>query len=512
MPLAPQNSPREKKTLSIELVGFILLAATLIITRAIFFIRYNTQIIDTDQPYMWQGAKDYAKGIFMEPRYYGQSYNTYMEGLFAVPLLWLKVPVYYAVPLATHFISLFPPLFTGLYLYRHDKKPHALLVLAILLCLPSGYDFQNILPRGFVTGLFFCFYLVASVLYPNNLRALTMNSMLAVAGFFVNPNSLVVSLPVIIYAILHQPLTKKLFIYGGFVLLWAAILYMLFNGLYLIHPEYVIHPFDNSFSGTAFFESISNLDKRFAHISFFFNGKSFTVLLYILALGLTFFFKNKKAFGAFVGFIVLLMVSFLSFKTMEGSDWIFVSYSRMYLGIPVFLYLFSILLPMPRTLGILLCGPALCFSLVKLVNLDKSLEGQFANRGGVKLVSLQETKSMAQFYQTRCRENGAGFILVSSKFWLNTLVNAAGPSLYEDYPETMETWFEKRYWVREKNKNRILKKFILLASTYDFDKLIPHTSEFTITRIDNYGLFLIDNNRLKLGEFAAMVARVEPYQ
>ena len=77
------------------------------------FFWYNLEYIDTDQPYMWLGAVDFSQGLFYEPRYYGQSYNTFMEALFAVPLLWFTVPVYVAVPVATHIISAFPFLFTA---------------------------------------------------------------------------------------------------------------------------------------------------------------------------------------------------------------------------------------------------------------------------------------------------------------------------------------------------------------------------------------------------------------
>jgi hypothetical protein len=59
---------------------------------------------------MWIGAADYAKGLFYEPRFYGQDYNTFLESLFALPYLYAGLPAYKALPMATHtlvFDSLF---------------------------------------------------------------------------------------------------------------------------------------------------------------------------------------------------------------------------------------------------------------------------------------------------------------------------------------------------------------------------------------------------------------------
>ncbi len=46
---------------------------------------FGFQYPDSDQAIMWQGAVDFAQGIFHEPRFYGQDYNTMIESLFAVP-------------------------------------------------------------------------------------------------------------------------------------------------------------------------------------------------------------------------------------------------------------------------------------------------------------------------------------------------------------------------------------------------------------------------------------------
>ena len=128
---------------------------------------------------MWLGAKHYSQGLFYEPRFYGQDYNTMMEALFAVPFIKMGMPVYYAVPLATHLIALVPFLFTAIYLFLKQKKEAAVFVLAVLLCMPTGYDIMNAIPRGFVTGIFFTSLFIINVLNPKQYVFILINIWMA---------------------------------------------------------------------------------------------------------------------------------------------------------------------------------------------------------------------------------------------------------------------------------------------------------------------------------------------
>ena len=99
-----QNLTRHKRR---SLFVFILLLALIVLNRILIFNSAN-QYVDSDQPFQWQGTKDYSEGKFYEPRFYGQNYNTFLEALVAVPFYKAGLPVYKAVPLATHFLFLFP--------------------------------------------------------------------------------------------------------------------------------------------------------------------------------------------------------------------------------------------------------------------------------------------------------------------------------------------------------------------------------------------------------------------
>ena len=189
-------------------IGFILLQ------RLFLFLTVNHDCIDNDQVVMWSGAKHFSQGLFYVPRYYGQDYNTMMEGLFAAPLIKLGVSVYYAVPIATHLIFLTPFLFTTFYLFKKQKKEQAILVLAILLCLPVGFDIMTSIPRGFVTGLFFTSLFVVSLLNPKNYRFILINTFLAYVGYLVSQNSVIVSAPFLFYLFLINYKDKKYYIYS----------------------------------------------------------------------------------------------------------------------------------------------------------------------------------------------------------------------------------------------------------------------------------------------------------
>jgi hypothetical protein len=134
---------------------------TIIISQhVLLFFTININYLDDDQVIMWLGAKDYSQGIFHEPRFYGQNYSTFMEALIAVPFIWLKMPLFYAVPLATHLIFLTPFIFTAFYLYKHKLLSNAILVLTLLLFMPTGFEVMTSIPRGFVTGVFLTLFLL----------------------------------------------------------------------------------------------------------------------------------------------------------------------------------------------------------------------------------------------------------------------------------------------------------------------------------------------------------------
>lgn len=484
---------------------FFLFLAIILFNKVWLFLSINYNCIDNDQPIMWLGAKHYSQGIFHEPRFYGQDYNTLMEALFAVPLIKLGMLVYFAVPIATHIIFLTPFLFTAIYLFIKRKKELSLAVLGILLCMPIGYDIMNSIPRGFVTGVFFTTLFVVSLLNPKNWTFILINTFLAYVGYLVNQNSVLVSAPFICYMFLINYKEKKYYFYSIIGFLLALPFDYLLNHFYKIHPNYVMYPANNIFSFTFFKDAISHLDQRFAHISFFIEEKSFLLLILFIIVGIVLYKKNIKLFFSFLMFLLVIIVSFFSSKVSDGIVWPFYSYSRMYLGIPIVFYLMLIGSSIDLRKSIYLFIPVvLIFSLYKELNFNSSVEYHTQEKmwGHVHLNKLTDLLEVLKNNKRACKEQGINDLIIINSVWCDDEINYAGPALFDDFPNTLKPSFERRTWRIEQEKSRIIDRFIIYTADYDFDKLAHEKyKNIDVTRLNDYGLFLIKNNKLKTNVF-----------
>jgi hypothetical protein len=483
-------------------VIFCLFLVLFILIKIFIFREFTTQIIDSDQPYMWLGAADYANGLFYEPRYYGQDYNTFMEALLAVPLVWLAVPVYYAVPAVTLFIAAFPILFIAICLFRLRLRLHATLVLAVAICLPVEYDLLTGLSRGFVTGIFFNGFLILSLLYPANAVYIVTSTLFTVLAWFVNPNSVIVSVPVMTYIFLNNYGSKKYYILTFLCLLSYFPLHYFFDGYYIKHPQAVQNDLHYRLTTDFFMTNITDLHRRFGHISFFLANNCWLLLLTLLALTVLLFRQNRKGFYSFLTLFAVLLFSFCSGKTQEGSSWVYMSFSRMYLGIPVIIAAFSVLIKIRS--GALIKWVWLIpmlYGIYKLTYGKQLLQYNYKEENwvGVRLVPLADAVKTIDFYKEKAEANKAGLLIVSNGYWLHNLVTYGGPAVDMGFPLTLETKLEKRYHQKQELKNKIFSTFMLISVSYDIDKRIPATIGFTIRRLDDYGLYVITNNTLPAG-------------
>lgn len=491
---------------------FFVFLALILLTRVLIFFSININCIDSDQPFMWAGAIDYAEGLFYEPRFYGQNYNSFLESLFAVPLLWCKVPVYYALPIATHFLFLFPFLFTAIYLYSKHKKEQALIVLCVILCMPLAYDIINALPRGFISGLFFTSFFVLSFLNPRHLKFVALNSLMASLGYFINPNSVIVSAPLLAYLLFINYRNKKYYLISFLCALSFIPFHFIFDQFYLDHPDYVVYGLNYSFGLNYFMINLSHLDEAFEHISFFMEGKSVVLIVILLLMPVLLYKKNRPAFYAFLVFYLVVLVSFFSGKVREGSPWPFYSYSRMYLGIPLVIGLFSSLLSFTSSrLMYVLFGGVLLFSGLKFYSFNKDIayHSDESHWVGVHLVPLKTILGTLKTYKEVAEKNKVDRFLISNGFWLNTYVNYGAQAVYPDFPATQETNSERRYWVREANNDKVYERFIFVSAVFAIAKQFDTKKACEVQALDDYGLLLVQHNTLKTSDFIKLVKENE---
>jgi hypothetical protein len=107
---------------------------------------------------MWLGAKDYSNGIFHEPRFYGQDYNTMLESLFSVPFLLLGFKVQLVLPLITSILTLFPFIIISFFTFVKKSNFAALFMLCIPFCIVFPFCL-------FMFSLFYVLLFLAFVMY-----------------------------------------------------------------------------------------------------------------------------------------------------------------------------------------------------------------------------------------------------------------------------------------------------------------------------------------------------------
>ena len=138
----------------IQLLIYSVLFVLVIVDRYFILEKFAWVYTDSDQSIMWAGLSDYSNGIFKEPRFYGQNYNTFLEAFLAVPLFERGIRPNVALPLITSFLALLPFVILSLFtLLKKSNLIMSLLILAMPLMLPVSYGMLTSMPRGFVTGI-----------------------------------------------------------------------------------------------------------------------------------------------------------------------------------------------------------------------------------------------------------------------------------------------------------------------------------------------------------------------
>jgi hypothetical protein len=489
---------------------FSTLIVLFILNRIQIYLNVSLNYVDSDQPFMWAGAIDYSKGIFHEPRFYGQNYNSFFEGLVAVPFIWFGLPVYKALPIATQCIFLFPFLFSSIFLCARGQKVNALLVLASVMCMTTGFDIMTSIPRGFVTGVFFSSFFVVSFVNPNDFKMLMLNGVMLLLGYYINPNSVLISAPFLAYLMQFHYKNKKFYWFVLGMMVLFVLLYFVFDYFYKVNPSYVIYGYEHDFSFKYFLENLSHLHQAFIYISFFREGQAWIVILCLFILGLNLYNENRKAFYAFIVFLCFVLLAFFSGKSRDGAEWPWYAYSRVHICIPATLFLFTSIFKFKENIILaVLVLVVISFASFKLISFDKELQKLTNEKlwNGVHLVPMETTLKAVQLYKDYCKKEEVDFLLVSNGFWLNTYLDYGGQAIDKSFPNTLETRAERRYWQRGALNNQTIKKFVFISVLYDLETYPKQ--QFKLKRLDDYGLYLVYDNQLKTEAFINWANKTE---
>lgn len=489
-------------------VMLLLQIAVLVSIQTRIYFLYNLNWIDSDQFFMWAGLKDYAAGVFHEPRYYAQNYNTFFEALVAVPFYKLGMPAYKALPLATHLLFLFPILSTVVILYKNRHGWQAVLFLAFILSLNPSYFLLNAQPRGFVTGLFFCSFLLVSVYKPQHKTWLFVNTVLAVLAYFVNPNSFLYAAPVLLFLWYKNAANKSYYYITAAALASYFLFDFTFNAFYRAHPDYIKTGLSLGFSVRYFLENINQFDLRFAQLSPFTEGRSTYLILFFVYVLLLLLRQRRKAYAlAALAFVLVLLFSFFLDKTLDGSDWVYLSYSRMYLAIPLVLaFMLSGTLVKKTEVPAVFAIAVLIYVAIEWNSTPKKLERHFdeKNWNALSLVKTKDALNGITVYSEKCKEHDCKFFLISHSFWMYAALAYGGKAVDDAFPDNMENYWDKRYWVREEFENKVLPEFMFLSSDFAIAEKLTGKGDFEIENIDGYGLVKVRNNKMTLKDFSEL--------
>lgn len=327
-------SPRAVRWLVFSLFFLIL-----IIDRAITLFYFGFVSTDVDQLVMWNGAVDYSKGIFHEPFFYGQPYNYMLESLLAVPLLFVNVPVYKALPVATSFISILPFIALALIFLKKQKYFWVYFCLAVPILLPLQYNFLTTIPRGFVQAHFFTPLLFIPLFNPERNKSITLLFIAAAICFIVNQSSILIVFPVLVYVWTYHIKSTSFYLKA----LWLIPFFLidfLFKYFYKIYPERVLHNIGGiRLDGQTFIDSLNNPNLFENLLPFTRSGGLFYPLIFVI-LAIAAYRKAMKRELLFILSIIFVILVSFAIPKVQGAypienAGIFFSASRFYLLLPL---------------------------------------------------------------------------------------------------------------------------------------------------------------------------------
>ena len=480
-------------------IGYIILLTLVILLRCSILHQFGFKYADSDQSIMWLAAKDYASGVFHEPRFYGQNYNSMLEALLAVPLIKLSVHPFIALPLITAFLSFFPYLIISFILFYKKLTFQACAVISIPLLLPVEYDMITSLSRGFVTGIFIASIGCISILNERSKWGFFFMGFLGIIGFSLNPNSLVLTIPCILYLLTGNYTRKEFYIYMIPGILLASSLHFLSEYFYYTHSYFNLHKQSFDFSFLRLFRNLFHPGKYFNYVTPLF-WKHAWVLFILCGIALFFLLKQKQYKKTFFlgSFFFLLFFSLGLNKTWDGTGSVFFSYSRMFLAFPVFIALFIAILKVKNNwFGFSFLLIPILFFAIKSSILVGSIESNiYTNMNHVVTVEkisdfleeCENIKSISAKYNVN--------LIVISNHRDYDFINYGCPACMEGFPPTLRPVYERRTWRLIEDENKTYQNVLII----DSDRKLDEQYQGVMKIPEMNGLYLIRDNPLRTME------------
>ena len=469
-------------------VFFFVVLISVVVYRYFVLLKFGFEHTDSDQAIMWQGLQDYSKGVFHEPRFYGQAYNSMLEAFFAIPLYKFGLSPHKALPIITCAMTILPYLGLAVFSFMKKKRLIAYGIITIPLLLPLDYDLITSLSRGFVPGVFLSSLGIMAVLY-NLPKKYIVFAILAVLGFSANPNSVILTIPVTVYLFWENKTNLKFysnsfigFFIGGVIHYWV-------NLFYQNNPSHNIHRYSLQFSFSDMAKGLSNLDSYFNQVTPLLWKNSFLLLLLLLILGVFSIFKKRISIGLFlISILVIIAVSLGINKVHDGYDSIFFSKGRMFLAFPVVIsFGLTLIKKIKFRYQYLLISIPILFLMFKVSALEEKIVESTAPKSDhvIGIKTVEDLRLKCKEVNLISKKHNVDLIVIVNSYE-HDFINYGCSSCENDFPKTLRPSFERRTWRLNEDENVIYKTILIL----DFKKKYPELEEI------DYKTFLVEDNKL----------------
>ncbi len=482
-----------KKHINIDVLIYLVLLLLVILFRFLVLVRFGFKYTDSDQTIMWLGLKDYASGVFHEPRFYGQAYSSMIEALVAVPLYKLGLPANKCLPLINSLFALAPFVLISFFTLLKKSPKMALVITSIPLLLPVEYSLLTTIPRGFVAGIFVASLGCLSIFYPKSKWGFFLLSFTGVIGFSLNFNAVLLFLPCLIYLFLENVKNKTFYLYTilGFALGFG--IHFLVNYFYVLHPFNDVHKIVLHFSFSNIWIGIKKIDPFLNTMSPVFWKTGFLVLFAFAIIGIFLFRKKEHSKAISVISIPVFVILTLGInKVHDGTLSIFYSYARMYLAIPVLLAVSLSFLKANNSklfyIYLLLPFVYLTYQVSQLNSvIEESLRP--SNDDKVAVATVDKFTSECNHLQDICNTYKIDLVIIVNHPYCD-FYDYGCTATMPNFPKTIRPSYERRTWRFIEDENTVYKNILFVdigrnaSSNQGALEMLPNET----------GLFVLKNN------------------
>ena len=478
-----------------------ILFCLVIVDRIQLLINFNFKYVGSDDLIFWQSAKDYMTGVFHEPYFYGQNYNFMLESFFAIPFLQIGMPYNIALPVSSCIISMFPFFLFSIVLFKKGYTIESMIFILIPLLLPIEYGILSSVTRGFVSGLFFSGFLIFALVKPFNRSSWIIAAFSISLGYIFNPNSLIVSLPVCSYLLLINYSRISFYFINILVIIPVLLIEFFAKRFYILNPEFNVHGmWPISFSFKKIIENLQHLDKFYGY---------FTPLLWsagwFILIGIILIKKDwKKGIGVIsgVGFIIVLLgVN----KVNDNIDSIFLSSTRMFLGIPlltgiVFFWSKKIFRLSDKhwKTGLIIIVFSTFFIKSSVYPAVIKYHTLKTNYGPVAIKKVKDLSCECTQIKNIVNTHNIDLIIFVPDWKYNVpymeFYNYGCPLMESGFPRTLMSIYEKRTWVYLKEKTEIGKNVMIYGAEVNLENTIKNMNCIILST--DPSIIIVNNNSL----------------